>query len=45
MTEEFSGMGGKNNAPLQSWELNEGLIRALKACGRDAELQLLSGAH
>ena len=39
----FSGMGGKNNAPLQSWELNESLTRPLATCGRDAEL--LRGPH
>jgi hypothetical protein len=35
--------GGKNNAPLQSWELNESLMRPLVICGLDAEP--LRGPH
>jgi hypothetical protein len=43
MTGGFSGMGGKNSAPPQSWELNESLTRPLLACGRNSEL--LRGPH
>jgi hypothetical protein len=42
-TGEFSGIGVKNNSPLQSRKLNEGLTYLLPICGFDAEL--LRGAH
>jgi hypothetical protein len=33
-------MGGKDSAPLQSWELNEGLTRALLSRSRNDRVRL-----